>query len=54
MDKIKELWSKKGVRYTILGVLALVLLLFGVRACNQAKKSNTDTSESTEEISLLL
>ena len=46
MDKIKELWDKKGVRYTILGVLALVLLLFGVRACNQAKKSNTETKAS--------
>ena len=51
MDKIKELWSKRGIRYTILGVLALVLLLFGVRACNQAKKSNTDTSESTKKVS---
>ena len=50
MDKIKELWDKKGVRYTILGVLALVLLLFGVRACNQAKKSNTETKASEEQV----
>lgn len=49
MNKIKELWGKRGFRYTFLGVLTLVLLLLGVRACNQAKKSNTDTNTETTE-----
>lgn len=49
MDKVKELWNKKGFRYTILSILALVVLLMGVRACNHSKKAS-EAKSSDEQV----
>lgn len=47
MEKLQELWGKKGFRYTILIVLGIIVLLFGVRACN--KLIHSGDKDKTEE-----
>lgn len=53
MDKIKELWDKKGIRYTVLSLVAIIVLLFGIRACAQGKAAKDDGSENKSDKSSL-
>lgn len=47
-ETVKKFWDNKPARYTAIGLLC-VGLLFGVRACNGARKAN-DQTDDTEQV----